>query len=247
MSNQLIFSSRVDAVMTSKIIIADKPISQLLKCIASITEFTSCIKNTLVQYSYVSEFTRARIEYIYKDGTTKYKLNIPTETNRFFTFVVCLLTEFDNKRRNLFEFLQEYFTATDNNDSYEKFCDTVLRQFRRAGETILGLEVPVTVDLGAEADAFFAEGGAFISGQTLAQLHLLIGNIKDKIAYDTSLKQLNRNDLLLILNALAHSLQLRKLKFIKVAYIALSAYQLPNYCSDFLSSITKLLTQCNII
>lgn len=247
MDNKSLFSSRVDAVINSKIIISDRAIAQLLKCIASVDEFTECIRNSLTQYPYVNEFSRARIEYPTKDGTMKYKLNIPSETNRLFTFVVCLLTELDNKRRNILDFLREYFSSTNNNDSYVKFCESVLIPFKSAGERILGAEVPVVVDLYKEAEEFFAESGAFISSLALSQLQVCINDIKENIASDGVIPQLERNNLLLMLTTLGHSLQLKKLRLIKVSYLAILAHQLPFNCQETFSTVGKILTQCNII
>ena len=47
------------------------------------------------------------------------------------------MTEFDSGRRSLLEFLTEFFYDEDTNVAYTKFCDTVLKPFKRAGEMVL--------------------------------------------------------------------------------------------------------------
>ena len=62
-----IFNERVHNLINSHLLLADKAISLLLKCVASIPEFTAILGQTLARVSYVEEFERSRVIY-FKDG-----------------------------------------------------------------------------------------------------------------------------------------------------------------------------------
>jgi len=127
-----------------EMLLADKSISSLLKCVASIPEFTSVVGRTLERISYVEEFERCRVFY-FKDAKTHLRFILPNEKNRVFTLVVCLLSEIDSGRRNLLQFLHEYFPNAESDDflAYQRFAQNILVPFAKAGDSILkDLEIP---------------------------------------------------------------------------------------------------------
>ena len=140
MSNQKnnlgMFSQRVEEAINSRFILADRHISGLLKCVATIAELTAVVGETLKNVSYADEYDKARV-VLTKNGKSVCKFVMPNDKKRIIAFTVCLLTEFDSGRRSLLEFLTEFFYDEDTNVAYTKFCDTVLKPFKRAGEMVL--------------------------------------------------------------------------------------------------------------
>lgn len=140
MSNQKnnlgMFSQRVEEAINSRFILADRHISGLLKCVATIPELTAVVGETLKNVSYADEYDKARV-VLTKNGKSVCKFVMPNDKKRIIAFTVCLLTEFDSGRRSLLEFLTEFFYDEDTNVAYTKFCDTVLKPFKRAGEMVL--------------------------------------------------------------------------------------------------------------
>ena len=111
MSNQKnnlgMFSQRVEAI-NSRFILADRHISGLLKCVATIPELTAVVGETLKNVSYADEYDKARV-VLTKNGKSVCKFVMPNDKKRIIAFTVCLLTEFDSGRRSLLEFLTEFF------------------------------------------------------------------------------------------------------------------------------------------
>lgn len=132
------FNERLNNLINCHLLLADKAISMLLKCIASTPEFTSVVGQTLERISYVEEFERSRVFY-FKDGKTHLKFVLPNDKNRAFTLVVCLLSEIDAGRRNLLHFLHEYYPNPESDDfvAYQRFVQNILIPFGKAGESIL--------------------------------------------------------------------------------------------------------------
>ena len=129
MSNQKnnlgMFSQRVEEAINSRFILADRHISGLLKCVATIPELTAVVGETLKNVSYADEYDKARV-VLTKNGKSVCKFVMPNDKKRIIAFTVCLL-----------EFLTEFFYDEDTNVAYTKFCDTVLKPFKRAGEMVL--------------------------------------------------------------------------------------------------------------
>ena len=130
------FSQRVEEAINSRFILADRHISGLLKCVATIPELTAVVGETLKNVSYADEYDKARV-VLTKNGKSVCKFVMPNDKKRIIAFTVCLLTEFDSGRRSLLEFLTEFFYDEDTNVAYTKFCDTVLKPFKRAWEMVL--------------------------------------------------------------------------------------------------------------
>lgn len=65
MSNQKnnlgMFSQRVEEAINSRFILADRHISGLLKCVATIPELTAVVGETLKNVSYADEYDKARV------------------------------------------------------------------------------------------------------------------------------------------------------------------------------------------
>lgn len=135
-NNLNLFSQRVDDAINSRFILADRHITGLLKCVATIPEIMAVVGETLKNVSYADEYEKACI-VVTKNGKASNKIVLPTDKKRIIAFVVCLLTEFDSGRRSLLEFLTEFFYDEDTNIAYSKFCDAILKPFKRAGEMVL--------------------------------------------------------------------------------------------------------------
>ena len=118
MSNQKnnlgMFSQRVEEAINSRFILADRHISGLLKCVATIPELTAVVGETLKNVSYADEYDKARV-VLTKNGKSVCKFVMPNDKKRIIAFTVCLLTEFDSGRRSLLEFLTEFFYDEDTN------------------------------------------------------------------------------------------------------------------------------------
>ncbi|MEG1706954.1 MAG: hypothetical protein RR086_05245 [Clostridia bacterium] len=189
-----LFENRINALISCKLILSDRHISNLLKCITVIPTFTDCIKETLAVTGYKTEFSRAKVTVTKSDGTLQSKLKLPIEKSRLFTFVTCLLTEVDCGRRSFVEFLSDYFYSGDSNASYELFCQQVLKPYKKSGEAILRDVDPSSLDLESieKADKFFVSEKVFLSAQQISAICDIINRIKvkfDSYTFPTALKK----------------------------------------------------------
>ena len=131
-----VFDERVNALIESKYILADKRIASLLKGIVSGSYLMSVVEESLKTFSYATEFARNRLLVSDGDGV-KARMTLPVDKVRLFTFVFCLLADIDAGKRDFTKFLTEYFGEETANDSFRRFCGEIIVPFKKAGESLL--------------------------------------------------------------------------------------------------------------
>ena len=181
------FVDSVNTLIEGKLILVDKHIANVLQSVATSPILKDALSNTLKTMTYATEFSRARVAWTRSDGVVEARLKLPADRNRLFAFVVCLLTEVDSGRRNLLDFLKEYYNDANNDASYARFANEVLKPFKSAGEHILSSVDPesVNVQYVEQAEKFFKAEKIYIDTRVLNKLfsemdaiRLLLGNEK---------------------------------------------------------------------
>lgn len=128
------FCEKCDALTGSKLILADKKISNLLKTMAASKDFCKMLEDCLKDFNYKLEFLKSKCPEDEKKG--KFVLKLP-EGKELIAYVFCLLCEFENKERDLTEFLIEFYGYEDLfADGYLNFCTRVIVPFK---ETVIRL------------------------------------------------------------------------------------------------------------
>ena len=166
------FTDSVNTLIEGKLILIDKHIAQVLKCVAMSKTMCHVLSETLQTMSYATEFSRARVTWTRSDGVVESSLKLPQDRNRLFAFVVCLLMEVDSGRRNILDFLKEYYNEPNNDLSYVKFSEEVLKPFKKAGEAILSTIEPELVNVVAveKAERYFRAEKIYIETDVLEQI-----------------------------------------------------------------------------
>ncbi len=193
MTNDLaIFNDSVNKLIQGKLILVDKHIALVLKCVATSPVLCKTLADTVKTMSYATEFSRAVVKWTRSDGIVESRLKLPADRNRLFAFVVCLLTEIDSGRRNLLEFLKEYYNDINNDASYARFAEEVLKPFKRIGENLLSTVDPdsMNTEYVMQAEQFFRTEKIYIKSEVLTQ----ILNTMESIRIQLASKRLSSNE-----------------------------------------------------
>lgn len=169
-TNELaIFTDSVNTLIEGQLILVDKHIAQVLKSVVSSPTLCHALSEASKNMSYATEFSRARVTWTKLDGTVESSIKLPTDHDRLFAFVVCLLTEVDCGRRNLMDFIKEYYNAGSNDSSFAKFANEVLKPFKQAGEAILSKIDPESLNFQyiEQAERFFKAEKIYIETAAL--------------------------------------------------------------------------------
>jgi len=215
------FTSSVNRLIDGELILVDKHIATVLKSVATSPTLCRVLSNTLKTMSYATEFSRARITWTSADGVKESRLKLPVDRNRQFAFVVCLLTEVDCGKRNILDFLREYYNAGDNDGSYARFASEVLKPFKTAGETFLREVDPdsLNAEYLAQAEQYFASENMYIETNTMASIFTLMEEIR-LILIDQPIDGEIISEVAAVSEYLVNAFYLKNPKILKVAYLA---------------------------
>lgn len=244
------FITRINDLISSKLILVDKHISSLLKFVAATPQIGQCVADTLQSVSYSSEFEKARTCTTEADGRVRARLVLPQDNNRIVTFLVCLLAEIDNGQRNILDFLQEYFFDKDTQVSYNKFCDAMLRPFKKACEAILfgNLDQNQNTTSKRCSDVYFAAEEVYISSQAYPQLLDELQFLVDRVEREFSSGKAQKADMLLMCEALYNSVVSRNPKLINLFWIGLFyTFKTAKFAETNISKLEGLLYKNNLI
>ena len=215
------FTDSVNTLIEGKLILIDKHIAQVLKCVATSPTLCRTLSETLQTMSYVTEFSRARVTWTRSDGVVESSLKLPVDRNRLFAFVVCLLMEVDSGRRNILEFLKEYYNEPDTDLSYVKFAEEVLKPFKKVGEVILSTIDPDSVNVQnvEKAEKYFKAEKIYIETGVLQQVLSEVEQIRQLISAMT-LTEAEKYEFNAVSEYFENALYLKNPKILSVSYLA---------------------------
>lgn len=247
MQNELAyFTDSVNTLIEGKLILVDKNIASVLKCVATVPALCKCLAETCQTMSYVTEFSRARVTWTRPNGTVEARLKMPTDRNRLFAFVVCLLAEVDGGRRNFLDFLKEYYNESDNNLGYEKFAAEVLKPFKWAGESILQSVDPesLNADSVSRADKFFNVEKTYVGSDVLKKLLKQVDEVV-RLFYTAGIDaQQHFDDVMTTCDYFVNALYLKNPKILKICWIALkSLLELYPFADECRAEMSQLMLQ----
>lgn len=221
-SNQLAeFTNAVNNLIESKLILVDKNIAAVLKCVATTPVLCKCLSDTVQNTSYATEFSRAKVTWTTTEGRVVSQLKLPVDRNRLFSFVVCLLTEVDSGRRNFLDFLKEFYHPIDSNLGYEKFANEVLKPFKQAGVSLLANVDPQSFDgeSTARAEKFFAAEKMYIESKLMTAIFHQIEQINVKVHCDDFPKAVVE-EISVLCEYFSNALYLKNPKILWIVWIA---------------------------
>ena len=251
MKNELAyFTDSVNRLIEGRLIMVDKNIASVLKCVATVPALCKCVADTVRTTSYVTEFSRARVSWTRPDGTVESRLKLPVERNRLFAFVVCLLTEVDSGRRGFLEFLKEYYHEHDTNIGYEKFANEVLKPFKQAGEIILRTVDPdsLNVENSMRAERYYNAEKIYISSEATESLLQQLATVTEIVCHDPQAEGY-RDEVMQAVEYFTNALHLKNPRILGASWLALKSlmrlYNISDLCLQSMLRTMSFLESVN--
>ncbi len=214
------FHNRCEEVLSSRFILAEKKISDLLKSVVLSPVLYRITERCLADFNYEVEFLKVRVA---DPGTGRYRLALPESRSRLAAFVFCLLCELESKKRDLQRLLEDYF-APDGNcvEGYAAFCNEIIAPYEAvmtafAGEYEEGEETPAE----PVNEKFFGSDFASLSASTMESIVAHCGTISRLTAVEKSFSGQDKQDLQFLLEAFCHALATRDRKLIRALFVGL--------------------------
>ena len=234
-------NERCEDIASTKFILADKKISNLLKLIALDGTLYALVESSLKNFNFELEFLKARTPA--PGQAERFTLQLPQEPQRAVAFGFCLLMELDSKARDLQKFLDEYFYSdADYSVSFTKFVSAVIKPFSSAlTELIKGAKPKDSPEIKLSPSYFMAET-VNIDEKSLKTLAETCAQILTAIAAEKQLSAEERKEMTAVAEALMHSVLTKDKKLLRALYIG-AKHTLKGFknCVTLTDTIGKIL------
>lgn len=117
-----LFIDACDEMLQSKFILVDKRIGDVLKSIAKTKQVYNLMATCLTGFNFDKEWKKAT--------SAGKELVMPLDEQRQIAFVFCMLNGIDDKKININEILQKYFSSDDCISAYKLFCQKIILPFK---------------------------------------------------------------------------------------------------------------------
>lgn len=217
------FVDACNEMIEGRFILSDTKVSNILKCVVKCeliyNLYTACMKNF--------KFTTMMQEAVATNPNNSGRFIMPEDKSSIVAFVTCLLLEVDKQNINLQKFVTENFYSTDGyNISYNNFALTVLIPYRDAVLDMLNTDEqgdklenePEQLNFIEEPEEVPADNNTKL---LFANLLMSITELQNAINEDVKIKFSEKEELLIVLRALARAVKLEELLLINALLIPL--------------------------
>ena len=203
--------SIIDELQTVNLILADKKVKELLKCLAFYPEFRAVLSKVNQGFDYMGEKKKA----LQKVGE-HHVLRLPKNDKHLVALVSNMLVEMDAGAMDLLSFSRNYFPATTGAESLDLFVASVIEPFKFAivDMVVNGMKEEQVL---VERSIDFAPSGM---GEQVK--NILVAMVKGVNECQQSADV--RAELLLIIEGFAAALDNRDVLMIKSIWIGLRKY-----------------------
>ena len=213
-----LFDEAIYALVSSNFIIAQRPISDLLRCLIFSSELHAFISECVRGVNYQEELKKA-----FQETESGSSFVLPKSNKRIIALVTGLLSDFDRGEKNLTAFMRALYPANDNATQYKLFCENVIVPFYEAFRQSFLYNTDGTEIIPEE------EKTATITQSALEQAEAILTSLRTVFQGDNKLSSQKREDLLFLTDSIYYSLEKGDLRLIKAVWtglkLALSGYK----------------------
>ena len=132
-----LFIKYSDELIKCNYILAEAKMINVLRVMSASDTITRLLKLYLASYNYV-QAKRMCLRGSSYGADNRGEVVLPSAPKDIFTFVFCLLMDFNNRKVNFMDFLTTYFYENGSPyESYVAFANGVLKPFQRAVKTLM--------------------------------------------------------------------------------------------------------------
>ena len=208
------FVEACDKMVSSKFIMIDKRISDVLKSIAKSEPVFAYIKECMINFNFNTEWKLA----ISKMGS----LMPPEENHKFVAFVFSLLNLIDDKKISASDLLSKYYSKVENPAGpYNEFCKTLIVKFKNIIVAKLLNKAEPQVEETKKKQKIVTN----IDKDILSRLAFLAKDLKDYVQGLKKVKKssVTKGELIEIINGLILAIKNGDAGYVKTFVIAIKA------------------------
>ncbi|HKL94538.1 MAG TPA: hypothetical protein VJZ69_04570 [Clostridia bacterium] len=204
------FVAILEDMAASPVVMSAKKIKSLLKCIAYYDEFRAAVDIAKDDFDYEETMSRCYVE-VGKSASFR----MPMGTKDKVAIVICLLLDFDQGKRDFYDFIIKCFPDDSAVDSYIQFCIKILRPFKEAMLSLIE-----NGDSDEFAPSAIKQEVEFANDGIQNQTEYLIITILEKIKV-ASITDSERADMLVMMEGFAAAIDNRDSLMIRAIWLGL--------------------------
>lgn len=121
------FIAQCEEMEQSQFVMSDMKIRLILRCLAYYDELRTLVDECKYNFDFDREYSKAIVSL----GTSN-MFRLPIANRKKVALVVCLLLDFDSKRRDFIRFVLEFYPSLDRTESYRGFMKGIIEPFKKA-------------------------------------------------------------------------------------------------------------------
>lgn len=206
-------------MVDTKLILADAKISKILKTISVSSELISAVGETLINFNFDIEFSKAQI----KNESTTFYFQLPADREKTIALIFQMLSAFDTHQLDLHSFIKDFFVTEVENMSigFTNFVYTIILPFRDALCEKIGFSEPKEKeDIGV--DKMENNEDKDFLGDFFDDITVILTQIRESVNIDPKIKSDRRDELNITIDALMQSIELYNLKIMNALMISLN-------------------------
>lgn len=232
-----LFNKVITSFYSSRLIIVDKNISQLLKTLVENKNLFKVLTECVNAYNYEIEYQNA-----ITSNEIRPVFLLPHSRRKTIALVCGLLYEFDNKTKNIIDFVTSFYPAETTHESYIKFLDNVITPFAHSFTMLLttSYEIP-EIHLIKEADEL-------LNDQAKEQCTYWLNQLSNSIIASNKIYESVRSDALELIKGMFHVLELQQISLIRYIWIGLkNTIKEEKLCTREIQEISSILYNYGVI
>lgn len=242
------FIHACDDMISSKYILADKKISNILQTIAASTKLYELFEGALSNFDFGLEFAKSKIPNSFNHTILK----LPTDRMKNIAYVFCLLYQLDTKGMEIKNFLNEFYYSENINEQYQNFCRTVITQFKKNTEIVFVEGEDFNGEV-KSAESFFDDETteSKIDSNAVEKMVTIMREIISIVSKEPYLNLAERDEILTVCEGLNNTIFTKNSKLIKILFIGFKntakLSKVYKSISNNIDELTALLNEYHIL
>lgn len=221
------FLISLDKLISSKYIVAERKISDVLISIAHSSSVYNLIAKTMINFDFQSEWKKATATHFFR---------LPETDEKRVAFIFCLLSNIDDHNIDFMNFIANYFSAANSYSAFELFSKTVLIEFKRLILKFLEVDENSGID----------EQGAVSKQNNFDLLLFVVENLISKVKKQNKVKKsfMDKNEMLAVLSTFILTIKNKEIEYFYAFRVTLnSAISKNRVFKDDIEKINNLVDQ----
>jgi len=193
----VMFQESINLFFSSRLILIEKPISNILNILVSRPDYFSIIGECARTAPFRSEYKKA----LFHNNSNEARFSLPKSDIQIVSLIVGLLFEFDKSNISPTDFINNFFPDVKPHDSYVKFCDCIIRPLEISFKNLyLGVAINPSSEVSAPEPTITSS----IPDKTKDECSYWINLMIDSVIGDNFISETLRNDCLKLLKGFLH-------------------------------------------